>query len=522
MRLLGTLLATALSLLLLPLGSTPAHATTRASFTGVALDPAGKPLPNVLWDIRVLEDGRWTSPLQFGPRVTDARGRFTFTMPLGGQYRVCFEDSYYGFADTTSRYWQPEVRHRDTCWPNASSVETARTWAPTASDATKTFTVTMPKQGLGMAPVAPFIVGTYELGEPLTIVGQEGWRPTNATFTYQWMTQADGAAATPIPGAAGATFTPTSAQDGKWLYAQVTASRPGYKPATMTTPVTRAGGSNHVKLTSPLKVTGNATPGSTLTASFGRPANTYSEISWFVDGVPQPDSTAYDASTGSFKLTAAHSGARIDARVKIYRTGEDGYVDGSDAYHRVQVQVSGSRPAQTLPAAPAPSGEPAVGRVLTAPTDVTADPAAQVRYQWVRGAKAVKGATQPRYKLTRSDLGKKVKVRVTVTRPGWWSTYVTTSKATVAKRALKKGKVAIAGKARVGSKLTARTPGWGPRPVTVRHQWLRNGTPVKGATRSAYQVVRADRGTVLKVRVTVRKAGHAPVTRTSKGRKVAR
>lgn len=511
---------TVLSLVLVPLGSAPAHAADRATITGVALDPSGKPLPNVHWDILVLEGGTWTSPLQFGPRITNDKGRFSYTMPLNRPYRVCFADTYYDQADTPSGYWQPDVRHRDTCWPNATSVGSAQSWTPTAKDSARTFTVKLPKQGLGMAPVAPFIVGTYELGQPLTIVGQEGWRPTNATFTYQWMAQSDNSPAAPIPGATKATFTPTSAQNGKWLYAKVTSSRSGYKPATMYTPMSKAGG-NHVKLTSPLKVTGAATPGATLTASFGRPANTYSEISWFVDGVPQPEQTAYDASTARFKLTAAHAGARIDARMKIYRTDDRGYVDGSDAFQRVQVQASGTRPVQALPTAPVPQGKATVGRVLRAPA-VTADPAAKVSYQWMRGAKTIKGATKPRYTVKKADLNKKVKVRVKITRPGWWGTYVTTSKATVAKRALKKGQVKVVGKPRVGKKLSARTPGWGPKPVKVRHQWLRNGTVIKGATKGGYKVRKADRGQVLKVRVTVKKPRHATVTKTSKGRKVKR
>ena len=64
-----------------------------------------------------------------------------------------------------------------------------------------------------MAPVDPFILGSYQVGDPLTIVGQEGWRPTNAPFSYQWMSQG-GDARRGIPGATSATFVPTAAQAG--------------------------------------------------------------------------------------------------------------------------------------------------------------------------------------------------------------------------------------------------------------------------------------------------------------------
>lgn len=324
----------------------------------------------------------------------------------------------------------------------------------------------------------------------------------------------------PIPGATGATFVPTAAESGKWVYAEVTGSLPGYKPATMVSPLTMAGG-DHVKLTSPLTITGAAQPGSTLTASFGKPADTVSTVDWFVDGLPQREHTTYDGTTSTFPVTAAHAGARVEARLRIYRADDVGYIDGTDAYQRVQVQVAGQRPHQALPPAPAPAGEPAVGRVLKAPS-VTADPDATVEHQWLRGKRAIKGATDRNYKLTKADLGKKVKVRVTVTRPGWWDTYVTTSKATVAKRALKKGKVKLVGKARVGKKLKARTPGWGPKPVKIRFQWLRNGKAIKGAKKRAYKVKRADRGKKLKVRVTVKKPKFVTVKKTSKARKVKR
>lgn len=523
-RLTRTALVTFIALVAAPLGAVPAHAA-EATVTGVALDTAGKPLPNVHWDIQSYTNGEWTSPLQFGPRLTDAKGQFTWSMPLKGQYRVCFADTYYDRADTASGYWQPEVRHRDTCWPNATSVQGAQTWSPTASAPKKTFTVKMPQQGLGMAPVEPFITGTYEVGKPLTVVGQEGWRPTDATFSYRWMERSTGAA-TPIAGATSATFTPGAAQNGKWVWAQVTASRTGYKPATMTTPLTRVGGT-HVQISSPLRVSGTVSPGNTITASYGKPGNTYGAIQWFVDGVPTPDGPSYDTASWPFTVTAAHAGARVEARLSIYRTDAQGnYVDGSDSFHRAQVTVAGQRPAQALPTAPAPSGTATVGKVLAAPKNVTADPAAALSYQWYSGSAPVSGATRSTYTVRSADLGKPVQVRVSVARPGWWGTYVTTSRSSVAKGALKKGKVTIKGathgKARVGKKLSAKATGWGPKPVKVSYRWLRNGKSIKGATKSTYTVSRKDRGNSVKVKIAVRKSKYATVTKTSKNVKIKR
>jgi len=518
--LLRPFLVAALALLLVPTAAVPAQAAT-GTITGIAVDSAGKPLENVYWELYTLEGGEWTT-LQFGPKLTDGAGRFSRQVQVGGQYRVCFSDSYYGESASAEFYWQPEVRHYDRCWPNATSWQTAQTWKSTTAAPSRTFSVSLPRQGLGMAPVEPFILGSYKVGEPLTIVGQEGWRPTNANFSYQWMTQSDGSPSAAIPGATSSTFVPTAAQSGTWIYASVTASLPGYKPAKLTTPVTKVGTAK-VQLTSPLMITGAADPGATLTASLGKPANTYSEIRWFVDGVPQPRYTSYNSAASTFPVAAGHSGARVDARLKIYRTDGDGnYVDGSDTYQRAVVQVSGSRPAQALPAAAAPAGTPTVGRTLSAPAGVTADPKATLSYQWLRGAAAIEGASASRYKVRAVDVNKALKVRVTVSRPGWPNKYVSTSTATVAKRALKVGQVKVAGEAKVGHRLTARATGWRPASVKFRYRWLVNGHAVRGATKAHYVIRKGDRRKVIKVRVTATKPSYLSISKTSKGRKVAR
>lgn len=521
MRLLRPLLLAVLALLLVPLTATSAQAAD-GTISGTALDANGKPLRNVYWDIYTWDGDEWSSELYFGPKLTNAKGRFSYKVPVGGKYRVCFQDSYYQEDFDGTGFWQPEVRHRDTCWPNATSVDAAQTWTSTAAAPSKHFTVTMAKQGLGMAPVQPFAVGTYDIGKPLTVIGQEGWRPTNATFTYRWMSlTSDGARPTPIPGATSATFVPTSAQSGKGVWAEVTATRAGYKPVTWSTAYSKVG-VPHAQPLSPLKITGSAKPGSTLTASFTKAANTRSELTWFVDGVPQPKYTGWEITNSRFPVTAAHAGARIDVRLSIYLADEVGYIDGSSTFHRAQVQVSGSRPAQPLRTVPAVKGTATVGRVLVAPRTVTADPAERVSYQWTRSGAAIKGATANRYKVRAADVNRTLRVRVTVSRPGWWNTYTSTSTAAVAKRALKKGTVKVTGTAKVGKKLKAKTAKWGPKPVKVRYRWLRNGKPIKGATKATYKVKKADRRKVIKVRVTVKKPKYLTVVKTSKGRKIKR
>jgi alpha-L-rhamnosidase len=73
----------------------------------------------------------------------------------------------------------------------------------------------------------------------------------------------------------------------------------------------------------------------------------------------------------------------------------------------------------------------------------------------------------------------------------------------------------VSGAATVGSTLTASPGSWNTTGLGFAFQWLRNGTPIAGATGATYQPVAADVGTVLGVRVTASKAGRPPGVATS-------
>ncbi len=69
------------------------------------------------------------------------------------------------------------------------------------------------------------------------------------------------------------------------------------------------------------------------------------------------------------------------------------------------------------------------------------------------------------------------------------------------------GPPAVRGAARKGAVLRA-TPGrWNLAPTRVRYQWLRNGKVIRGATRPAYKLIRADVRKRVSVRVTASRTG---------------
>ncbi len=75
----------------------------------------------------------------------------------------------------------------------------------------------------------------------------------------------------------------------------------------------------------------------------------------------------------------------------------------------------------------------------------------------------------------------------------------------------------ISGSAVVGGTLTAAAGVWKPATESFAYRWLRNGTPIDGATAAAYTVVTGDGGATLSVRVTGARAGYASTAVTSAG-----
>ena len=77
----------------------------------------------------------------------------------------------------------------------------------------------------------------------------------------------------------------------------------------------------------------------------------------------------------------------------------------------------------------------------------------------------------------------------------------------------------ITGTARVGSVLNVDPGAWAPATTTFTYVWLRNNKVITGATASTYQLVTADVGRVIKVRVTGSAVGYLPASavKTSAG-----
>lgn len=93
------------------------------------------------------------------------------------------------------------------------------------------------------------------------------------------------------------------------------------------------------------------------------------------------------------------------------------------------------------------------------------------------------------------------------------STTVSTA-SSAASAALKSAIPKVLGSARVGATLTARPGSW-TSGTSFSYQWLRNGTSIPQATRSAYALTAADLGRQISLKVTGKKSGYSTVSKTS-------
>lgn len=73
----------------------------------------------------------------------------------------------------------------------------------------------------------------------------------------------------------------------------------------------------------------------------------------------------------------------------------------------------------------------------------------------------------------------------------------------------------VTGTTKVGKTLTATAGKWKPAPVALNYQWLRNGTPITGASKTTYTLTAADLGAYVAVKVTGSKAGYTTTSKTS-------
>ena len=175
---------------------------------------------------------------------------------------------------------------------------------------------------------------------------------------------------------------------------------------------------------------------------------------------------------------------------------------------------------QMAPGAPSIEGTVSVGRTVTADPGEWSASSTTLSYQWLLDGTAIDGATSISYAIEPADEGKELQVRVTGELQGFKATSATSAAVLVAARKLQPSAVTVSGIFRVGGSVTAAASAWTP-PADLAFQWLRDGSPIGGATDTTYSPVAADAGRLLQVKVTGTATGYRSASAISVPRTVA-
>ena len=126
-------------------------------------------------------------------------------------------------------------------------------------------------------------------------------------------------------------------------------------------------------------------------------------------------------------------------------------------------------------------------------------PGVTFAYQWKRDNGNIPGATAATYVPVRADYGKKLSVAVTGKKAGFNNVTMTSN--ADSSSVVKNDTLVVTGKVQQGEKIVADQGSWDDGTV-ITYQWLSDGQPIDGATKSTYKVGPDDAGHRISVAVT--------------------
>lgn len=264
-----------------------------------------------------------------------------------------------------------------------------------------------------------------------------------------------------------------------------------------------------------LELDGEPTYGETLSAELGAWADgadvTYA---WLRGDEPVAGATA-----ASYELGSADVGSVVSVRATVRAEDRAPLTVTSSTARAVDLAT------QVAPR-PGLTGDAVVGSTLTAAAG-TWRPGTTLTYAWLRDGAVVPGAVASSYAPVTGDVGARLQVRVTGHLEGHRAAEATSDPTLPVRAATGPGTEpqpslqpvgsavpTLAGTARVGQLLRARTGGWEPG-TSYAYQWLRGDAEIPGADGASYRLTEADLRHRLSVRVVGTLAGRTAVARTS-------
>ncbi len=383
------------------------------------------------------------------------------------------------------------------------TVEGATDIAVAGTESSGGHTLTLQPAGSSVVLTDLVVQGTPVVGQTLTVSATRS--PSSATVTWTWKrdgtTVGTGAAYVVAPADVSHTLvvegvaTATSMQPWEGIAGQL---GPVTKAVFAATPAPAIAGA-----TGP---SGEPRVGDTLQAVTG---------AWS----PAPDTVAYqwlvggqDAGSGAtYQVSPGDEGKPVLVRVLGARAG---YEDPDWLESPATADVLAAPVLQAVRSAGI-GGAAVVGGRLTAvvpvwsPADVTSS------YEWRLAGKVI--GTGPSVVVPVAARGATLQLTVAGSRPGSAGVSLEPVSSPVIGAGLiaVQAAVKVKGKAKVGKKLKYAAERTAPVASTRSYQWLRNGKPIKKATKPSYKLTKKDKGKRISLRVALGATGYQPLILTS-------
>jgi hypothetical protein len=149
--------------------------------------------------------------------------------------------------------------------------------------------------------------------------------------------------------------------------------------------------------------------------------------------------------------------------------------------------------------APTINGQPTIGQVLTVSDNGVWQngPVLTWHYAWTSTIGPIPGATAASYMVTATDLRQRIRCYVTGRNASGGKTV--SSNALLVVPFVNITAPAVTGTPAVGQLLLCSNGQWMPPPASYSRQWLRNGSPIAGASSPGYTPLAADVGALLQL-----------------------
>jgi Tol biopolymer transport system component len=369
---------------------------------------------------------------------------------------------------------------------------------------------------------APKLAGDANLGS--TLVADAGvWAGANpVTYSYQWKRcnpPGDNGCQT-ILGATTPTYTTTVTDLNASIRVFVTATS---SLGTATAASAGSGPIGNLVLTGLPTISGNATKGSTLTATVGDLGSGLGtaplgfSFQWLrCDRLGDNCVEITAATNPTYVVSTSDSGQTL--RVRVTATNSSGSATGTSLPSAL---VDGQGPINSV--APVIAGQPLIGQTLVATSGAWTGAGAMFAYQWQRcsasgvDCQPIDGATASSYVTTAADAGSALMVTVSAAN-GFGSvnasslpTAMVGDVPAVAGPGVPASTVGpgIVGPPVIGGTLTATKGGFAGADLKYAYQWQRcdttatTCTSIPGATKASYTPTQPDLGSTIRVVVTV-------------------